>query len=92
MSIIYLENDKIFSLKTRNTSYIFGIYEEKPNYKNSSLRLSLRSLYWGKKVERTDDFIRSFNWLINGYNDGGKQSHERFACEYVGAGGLFSKP
>ncbi len=89
MSITYLEEARIFSLQTKNTSYIFEIYEEKPNYKNSTLRLALRSLYWGKKVNRVEDFVRPFNWYINGCNDGGKQSHERFASEFVGSGGMF---
>lgn len=89
MSISYIENERLFSIQTKNTSYIFQIYEENPNYQDSTKRLALRSIYWGKKVTRTQDFFRPFNWYINGYNDGGKQSHERFAGEYVGDGGMF---
>lgn len=65
------------------------VYEEMPKYKGATLRQTLRSVYWGKKVNRAADFVRPFEWYINGYNDGGKQSHERFASEYVGAGGMF---
>lgn len=89
MSISYIENERLFSLQTKNTSYLFQIYEENPNYKDSTKRLALRSLYWGKKVSRIEDFVRPFNWYINGYNDGGKQSHERYAGEFVGDGGMF---
>lgn len=89
MSITYLEDERLFSLQTKNSSYIFGIYEENPNYKDSTKRLALRSLFWGNKVNRSEDFVRPFNWYINGCNDGGKQSHERFASEFVGDGGMF---
>ena len=89
MSVKYLSEEKIFVLQTKNTTYAFSVYEETPKYEGATTRRTLRSLYWGKKIERAEDFVRPFNWLINGYNDGGKQSHERYASEYVGAGGLF---
>lgn len=89
MSIQYIEKERLFSLQTKNTSYLFYVYEENPNYKDSTKRLTLRSLFWGKKVNRAEDFVRPFEWYINGYNDGGKQSHERFASEFVGDGGMF---
>ena len=89
MSITYLNEQKMFNLQTKGTSYIFNLYEEKPNYKDSTMRVSLRSLYWGKKINRIEDFARPFNWYINGYNDGGKHSHERFDSEFVGDGGMF---
>lgn len=89
MSIRYLKAEKLFLLQTENTTYAFSIYEETPNYTGSTTRKTLRSLYWGKKVVRAEDFSRPFNWYINGYNDGGKHSHERYCSEYVGAGGLF---
>lgn len=89
MSIEYLNDQKIFALQTKNTSYVFKLYEETPKYKGSTTRVYLRSLYWGKRVNRIDDFARPFNWYINGYNDGGKHSHERFTCEFVGDGGMF---
>lgn len=89
MPIIFDNDNRLFAIQTKNTSYIFNIYKEKPKYEGATARSTLRSLYFGKKVERIYDFVRPFNWLINGYNDGGKQAHERFACEFVGAGGLF---
>ena len=89
MPIIFDNDNILFAIQTKNTSYIFNIYKEKPKYEGATARSTLRSLYFGKKVERIYDFVRPFNWLINGYNDGGKQAHERFACEFVGAGGLF---
>lgn len=89
MSIQYLESEKVFVLQTGRTTYAFSVYEETPKYEGATTRKTLRSLYWGKKVTRAEDFVRPFNWYINGYNDGGKQSHERYASEYVGAGGLF---
>ena len=64
MSISYVENERLFSLQTKNTSYLFQIYEENPNYKDSTKRLALRSLYWGKKVSRIEDFVRPFNWYL----------------------------
>ena len=85
----YLSEEKIFVLQTKNTTYAFSIYEETPKYEDATARRTLRSLYWGKKIERAEDFARPFNWYINGYNDGGKHSHERYCSEYVGAGGLF---
>ncbi|MBO4432683.1 MAG: hypothetical protein J5852_04030, partial [Clostridia bacterium] len=84
-----MKEEKIFLLQTKNTTYAFSVYEETPKYEGATTRRTLRSLYWGKKIERAEDFARPFNWLINGYNDGGKHSHERYASEYVGAGGLF---
>ena len=89
MSIIYNEEKKFFALQTKNTSYVFSIYEEKPKYTDATQRRTLRSVYWGKKVSRLADFFRNFNWVINGCNDGGKHSHERFASEFVGYGGMF---
>ncbi|MBR4910401.1 MAG: alpha-galactosidase [Clostridia bacterium] len=89
MSIEYLQEEKIFVLQTNSTTYAFSVYEETPKYEGATTRRTLRSLYWGRKISRAEDFSRPFNWYINGYNDGGKHSHERYASEYVGAGGLF---
>ena len=89
MPVEYLKEDEIFVLQTKNTTYAFSVYRETPKYEGATPRSTLRSLYWGKKIGRAQDFVRPFNWLINGYNDGGKHSHERYASEYVGAGGLF---
>lgn len=89
MSVEYLKEENIFVLQTKRTTYAFSVYEETPKYPGATTRRTLRSLYWGKKIDRAQDFVRPFNWYINGYNDGGKQSHERYAGEYVGAGGMF---
>lgn len=89
MSVEYLQEEKLFVLQTERTTYAFSIYEETPKYQDATTRKTLRSVYWGKKISRAEDFSRPFNWCINGYNDGGKHSHERYASEYVGAGGLF---
>ncbi len=89
MSVLYDEKSNIFALQTENTSYVFSVYSEKPNYENSTERRTLRSLYWGKKINNINDFIRPFDWQINGCNDGGKHSHERYCSEYVGSGGMF---
>lgn len=89
MSIEYLESKKLFLLQTKRTTYAFSVYEETPEYPGATTRRTLRSVYWGKKIERSEDFFRPFNWYINGYNDGGKHSHERYCSEYAGAGGLF---
>ena len=89
MSVKYIKEEKIFVLQTKNTTYAFSVYEETPKYDGATTRRTLRSLYWGKRIDRAEDFARPFNWYINGCNDGGKHSHERYASEYVGAGGLF---
>ena len=89
MSICYFESEKLFLLQTNATTYAFSIYEETPKYADATTRKTLRSLYWGKKIGRAEDLVRPFNWYINGYNDGGKHSHERYCSEFVGAGGLF---
>lgn len=89
MAIIYDEKNKIFILQTKSTSYVFSVYCETPKYEGATERRTLRSLYWGKKIENANDFVRPFNWFINGYNDGGKQSHERYCSEFTGWGGLF---
>ena len=39
--IIFNEERKMFHLKTKNTSYIFGFYKD----------LFLLHLYWGKKID-----------------------------------------
>lgn len=36
MSITYLNEQKMFNLPTKGTSYIFSLYEEKTNYKDST--------------------------------------------------------
>ena len=89
MSVKFYESEKTFLLQTQKTTYAFSIYEETPNYPDATTRKTLRSLYWGKKIKRVEDLARPMNWYINGYNDGGKHSHERYCCEYVGAGGMF---
>ena len=89
MSVNYNDSEKLFVLQTKRTTYAFSVYEETPQYAGSTERRTLRSLYWGKKIERAEDHIRPVNWYINGYNDGGKHSHERYFSEYVGAGGMF---
>lgn len=89
MSVNYNDSEKLFVLQTKRTTYAFSVYEETPQYAGSTERRTLRSLYWGKKIERAEDHIRPVNWYINGYNDGGKHSHERYCSEYVGAGGMF---
>lgn len=89
MSVNYYDSENLFVLQTKRTTYAFNIYEETPKYSGATTRRTLRSLYWGKKIERSEDFVRPFNWYINGYNDGGKHSHERYCSEFVGGGGLF---
>lgn len=46
MSVIYYK-DRLFALQTKRTSYIFGVTQDG----------LLEQLYWGKKIERIEDFI-----------------------------------
>lgn len=54
---IYINDDKLFALQTRNTSYILGLTEEG----------LIENRYWGKKIENPDDFldVSSSNRTIN---------------------------
>ena len=46
MGIIVDKSEKIFNIQSKNTSYVFGV-------DNEGL---LRHLYWGKKIENTEEF------------------------------------
>ena len=46
MGILINKSENIFSIQSKNTSYVFGV-------DNEGL---LRNLYWGSKIENVEDF------------------------------------
>ena len=69
MSIIYNEQEKLFNLKTKNTSYIMGVYKD-----------YLVHAYYGKKIEHLDTLTdalgsspyRVKNFIARDFEEDGK--------------------
>lgn len=74
LSIIYYENEKLFEIETKNTSYVFGITENG----------LVQHLYWGEKVEIYDCLYLFKPKLHSGFD----QTVEREADEYSAWGGM----
>ena len=75
-SIRYLSSLKVWVLETQRTSYVMGLNE----------RNELQSLYWGKKLEGTNDFAAAHSHREHASFD---SSETMTNLEYPGWGGIY---